>query len=75
MTLKILLKELREGRGLSQNQLANKIEMSPQTIQKIEQGIAKSLTFETLDRLCIALDCDPGDIIVRERSEENATSN
>ncbi len=55
--------------------------MSPQNIQKIEQGDAKSLTFITLERLCKALGCQPGDLLIYEdepgdgeTSEVNAKS-
>jgi putative transcriptional regulator len=40
--------------------------MSPQNIQKIEQGEAKSLTFKTLSRFCQVLQCQPGDLLIYE---------
>jgi len=77
MAVKVLLKELREERSLSQNQLAFKTGMSPQNIQKIEQGLAKSITFDTLNRFCAALDCQPGDLLLytpEEPSSDNGDS-
>ncbi len=64
MLVKVLLKEVRKTRGLSQNELARLTQMSPQNIQKIEQGEAKSMTFKTLGRFCQALKCQPGDLLV-----------
>lgn len=64
--MKVLLQEVRKSKGLSQNDLARLIHMSPQNIQKIEQGDAKSLTFVTLGRLCKALGCQPGDLLIYE---------
>lgn len=64
--MKVLLQEVRKSKGLSQNELARLIHMSPQSIQKIEQGDAKSLTFVTLGRLCKALSCQPGDLLIYE---------
>ena len=64
--MKVLLQEVRKSQGLSQNDLARLIQMSPQNIQKIEQGDAKSLTFITLERLCKALGCQPGDLLIYE---------
>lgn len=64
--MKVLLQEVRRSKGLSQNELARLIHMSPQNIQKIEQGDAKSLTFVTLERLCKALGCQPGDLLIYE---------
>ena len=64
--MKVLLQEVRKSKGLSQNDLARLTQMSPQNIQKIEQGDAKSLTFITLGRLCKALGCQPGDLLIYE---------
>ena len=64
--MKVLLQEVRKSKGLSQNELARLIRMSPQNIQKIEQGEAKSLTFETLRRLCKILGCQPGELLIYE---------
>lgn len=66
MPVKVLLQEVRKSRGFSQNDLARMIRMSPQNIQKIEQGDAKSVTFVTLGRLCKALSCQPGDLLIYE---------
>ena len=74
MTVKVLLKQIREIRGLSQNKLAQIMTMSLQNIQRIEYGDAKSIPLETLDRLCEALDCQPGDLLIKvdDPDRENA---
>lgn len=72
MSVKVLLQEVRKSKGLSQNELARLIKMSPQNIQKIEQGEAKSLTFKTLSKFCRVLECQPGDLLIYE--DELATS-
>lgn len=69
--MKVLLQEVRKSKGLSQNDLARLIDMSPQNIQKIEQGEAKSLTFITLGRLCKALACQPGDLLIYDDEPDN----
>lgn len=63
MIVIITLKKLREAAGLSQNELARKTGYSPQFIQKIEQGKAKSLTLEAAAKFCEALGCKPGDLL------------
>lgn len=63
------LKEMRTLRELSQNQLAVKINMSPTNLQRYEQGRVRSIPFETLESFCEALDCEPGDLIVRVKLE------
>ena len=63
MPVKILLANVRKERGISQNQLARMIEQSTANIQSIERGRAKSITFATLDKICDALKCQPGDLL------------
>ncbi|NJK70222.1 MAG: helix-turn-helix domain-containing protein [Richelia sp. CSU_2_1] len=63
MPVIIAIKKLRESRGLSQNDLARLTGYSPQFIQKIEQGKAKSLTLDAAERFVKALNCAPGDLL------------
>ena len=75
MSIRVRLKEIRESRGLSQNDLARKIGQSNNNIQRFEQKIARSITWETLNLLCEALNCQPGDLIVHvPDSEDEAQS-
>ncbi len=62
--MKIRLKEVRMSRKLSQNKLAHLVGMTLQNVQRIEYGDAKSIPLETLDKLCTALNCQPGDLLV-----------
>lgn len=64
MRVKILLKELRTSRKLSQNKLAQRVGMTLQNLQRIEYGDAKSIPLDTLAKLCQALNCIPGDLLV-----------
>lgn len=63
--MKVKLKQARQKKGLSQNALAQSMDMTLQGIQKIEYGQVKSIPFDTLDKLCTILDCDISDILVR----------
>lgn len=65
MSVEIRLKNVRESRQLSQFDLAKKSGMSPQNIQKLEQGRAKGIQLDTLDALCDALGCEIYDLLVR----------
>ncbi|WP_278562607.1 helix-turn-helix domain-containing protein [Fischerella thermalis] len=49
---------------MSQNALARQLEMSLANIQKIEYGKAKSIPLGTLEKICLALDCEIGDLLV-----------
>jgi len=63
------LKEIRTMRDLTQFELAVKINMSPTNLQRYEQGKVRSIPFEVLESFCDALDCEPGDLIVRVKLE------
>jgi len=58
----IYLKELRNKRNLSQHRLAQLCDMTIPNLQKYEYGKMKSIPFLTLERMCNALNCQPGDL-------------
>ncbi|NEP02837.1 MAG: helix-turn-helix transcriptional regulator [Symploca sp. SIO2E9] len=58
----IALLEIRKKRGLSQNNLAVKSGLSPNSIRRIEGNEATSIPVATMDKLCKALNCEPGDL-------------
>lgn len=59
-----MLKIIRQQRGLSQNQLATLVGTSVQNIQKIEYGKTRGIQYEILNKLCLALQCQPGDLLI-----------
>ncbi len=60
------LREVRKSMGLTQAQLAKKAGMAQGEISRIESS-ATMISLDVLDRLCRALKCEPGDILVRKR--------
>lgn len=70
--MKVRLKEIRLSRGLSQNKLAQLIDMTLQNIQKIEYGKTKGLQYDALNKLCKALNCQPGDLLVYEPDDDSS---
>ena len=59
------LKEMRQTKGLSQSQLAEKANMNVRTLQHYEQGskIFDHARIDTILRVCLALGCKLEDII------------
>ncbi|BAY42182.1 transcriptional regulator (plasmid) [Nostoc sp. NIES-2111] len=74
MAVEIKLKEIRTARGISQNELARRLEMSLANVQKIEYGKAKSIPLDTLDKLCGILECEVGELLVRVLDSEEGSS-
>jgi transcriptional regulator with XRE-family HTH domain len=54
--------ELRRGGGMSQSQLAQKLGITPQSIQNIERGI-QNLTLRTMVKLAAALEVPLLDLV------------
>ena len=56
-------------RKMSVGELAARVGITPANMSILKTGKAKAIRFSTLDAICKALDCQPGDIL--EYSEEN----
>ena len=50
-------------RKMSSGELAERIGISPTNLSILNTGKAKAVRFTTLDAICKALDCQPGDIL------------
>ena len=64
--MKNKLKEIRESKGMSQEQLSLKSGVSRPTISMIETNSLSNIESNTMLKLAIALDCDIGDIFFKE---------
>jgi transcriptional regulator with XRE-family HTH domain len=65
MPVKILLKEIREAREVSLNDLSRLTGLSPQYLSKIENGKSNP-TLKTIGDICQGLRIQPGDWIIYE---------
>ncbi len=63
MPIEINLDVMMAKRKISSNELAAKIEITPANLSVLKTGRAKAVRFSTLEKLCEALDCQPGDIL------------
>ena len=57
-------------RKISSNDLAEKIGITPANLSVLKTGKAKAVRFSTLESLCEALDCQPGDILEFRNEEQ-----
>ena len=53
-------------RKMSVTELSEKVGISLTNISLLKNGKVKGIKFETLDKICDALDCQPGDILSKE---------
>lgn len=64
-------KEWRKHRGLTQEQLAERVGMSPSSISQLEKG-RQGFTDSSLALIAEALLCEPGDLLMRNPLDTEA---
>ncbi len=50
-------------RKISAGELAERIEITPANLSILKNNKAKAIRFSTLEAICKALDCQPGDVL------------
>ena len=50
-------------RKMSLNELSEKVDLTLSNLSILKTGKAKGIRFNTLESICKALDCQPGDIL------------
>lgn len=59
-------------RKMSVTELSDKVGITMANLSILKNGKAKAIRFSTLEAICKALDCQPGDIL-EYRNDENNT--
>jgi putative transcriptional regulator len=57
-------------RKMSVTELSEKVGITMANISILKNGKAKAIRYETLDKICEALQCQPGDILEYRENEE-----
>lgn len=70
MSIRIDLDVQLARRKMSMTELSGKVGITMANLSILKNGKAKAIRFSTLDAICNVLDCQPGDILVYERSDE-----
>lgn len=63
MAIIVNLDVMMAKRKISSGELANKIGITQANLSILKTGKAKAIRFSTLESICKALDCQPGDIL------------
>lgn len=61
-------------RKMSLNELSEKVELTLSNLSILKTGKAKAIRFSTLEAICKALECQPGDILEYVNDRNNTTS-
>ena len=57
-------------RKMSLTELSQRVGITIANLSVLKNGRARAVRFETLDAICRALSCQPGDILIYEPEEE-----
>ncbi len=69
MAIVVNLDVMLAKRKLSSGELAAKVGITQANLSILKTGKAKAVRFSTLDAICKALDCQPGDILEYQKEE------
>ena len=69
MPIILRLDRVMADRKMSLNELATKVGIANVNLSKIKTGKVSAIRFSTLEAICEALDCQPGDLL--EYQKEN----
>jgi putative transcriptional regulator len=64
MSIQVTLDEMMAKRGITLTELAERIDITLANLSILKTNKARAVRFSTLEALCRALDCQPGDLLV-----------
>ena len=76
MTIVVNLDVVLAQRKMRLNTLAELVGITPQNLSVLKTGKARAMRFDTLEKICAALQCQPGDLLeyVPDESPRTAIS-
>lgn len=63
MSIIVNLDVMMAKRKISLNELSKRVDLTLSNLSILKTGKAKAIRFSTLDSICKALDCQPGDLL------------
>lgn len=63
MPIRVHLDDLLAQRGMTLSELSARVGITLANLSILKTGKARAVRFSTLDALCRALDCQPGDLL------------
>ena len=67
MAIILRLDRIMADRKMSLNELSEKVGVANVNLSKLKNGRVSAIRFSTLEAICDALDCQPGDILEFQR--------
>jgi putative transcriptional regulator len=63
MPIYVNLDDILEARGMTLTELSERVDITLANLSILKTGKARAIRFSTLDAICEALKCTPGDIL------------
>lgn len=70
MAIRVNLDDLLWQRRMTLTELSERIDITLANLSILKTGKAKAIRFSTLDAICRALDCQPGDLLAFDSGRE-----
>ncbi len=67
MPIVVKLDVMLAHRKMRSKELAERIGITEQNVSALKSGRVRGVRFETLEKICEVLDCQPGDILTYEK--------
>lgn len=71
MAIKVTLDVMMVKKKISVTELSERVGITMANISILKNGKARAIRFETLDKICEILNCQPGDIIEYEKEVDD----
>jgi putative transcriptional regulator len=66
MTIVVRLDEKLHDRRMTLTELSERVDITLANLSILKTGKAKAIRFSTLEAICVALDCQPGDLLAHD---------
>ena len=70
MAIAVKLDDMLHKRRMTLTELASQVDITLANLSILKTGKARAIRFSTLEAICSALDCQPGDLLEFEREED-----
>ena len=70
MVIRVTLDAMLHQRRMTLTELADAVDITLANLSILKTGKARAIRFSTLEAICLALDCQPGDILIFDREGE-----
>lgn len=74
MAVVVHLDKLLQAKGVTLSELSDRIGITLANLSILKTGKARAIRFSTLDAICAALDCQPGEVLSFSKNVANEPS-